>query len=82
MFVKYEHNWEHNHLHRYVRILKQKLHLLYSTKVLVQVPQTQMRRLGSGKYQDICQFVCLLPSSIGYNCAHWRRKQGRTYQTS
>ena len=24
MFVKYEHNWEHNHLHRYVRILKQK----------------------------------------------------------
>jgi len=49
MFVKYEHNWEHNHLHRYVRILKQKLHLLYSTKVLVQVPQTQMRRLGSGK---------------------------------
>lgn len=49
MFVKYEHNWKHNHCHRYVRILKQKLHLLYSAKVLVQVPQTQMRILGSGK---------------------------------
>lgn len=49
MFVKYEHNWDYNHHHRYVRILKQELHLLYSTKVLDQVPQTQMRRLGSGK---------------------------------
>lgn len=48
MFVKYEHNWKHNYCHRYVRILKQKLHLLYSTKVLVQVPQTQIGILGSG----------------------------------